>query len=269
VDDVVQETLCDAIASGRAPGSPEDFRRWVLAIARFKVVDAHRASVRERASESVEVASPPPPVEAMGLLRWAERQLPRSDGTSTLRWMLREAEGDKLESIAADEALPAERVRQRVSRLRRWMRGRWLAEMALIAAVAVVSAGALSRRQEVILPDLAGSSAPLDVPVDERLHGIYRLLRFTPATPLPAARQALVNRLAPALVATFDGRTVRATAADFDRTMTVDARSGEFHAVDATHAMRLSGSYAWEGDDLVVRIATGPWAGVARFQRAH
>src|SRR5262249_47188051 len=50
-----------------------------------------------------------------------------------------EGEGDKLERIAADENIPAARVRQRVSRMRRWMKERWLAEVALVAALGVAA----------------------------------------------------------------------------------------------------------------------------------
>jgi hypothetical protein len=51
--------------------------------------------------------------------------------------MAREGEGEKLENIAADEQVPAARVRQRVSRMRRWMKERWIAELAAVAALGV------------------------------------------------------------------------------------------------------------------------------------
>src|SRR6187549_2239183 len=51
--------------------------------------------------------------------------------------MAREGEGEKLESIAAEERVPAARVRQRVSRMRRWMKERWIAELAAVAALGV------------------------------------------------------------------------------------------------------------------------------------
>jgi hypothetical protein len=53
--------------------------------------------------------------------------------------MAREGEGEKLESIAAEERVPAARVRQRVSRMRRWMKERWLAELAAVAALAILA----------------------------------------------------------------------------------------------------------------------------------
>jgi DNA-directed RNA polymerase specialized sigma24 family protein len=296
VEDVVQATLCDAIASGRAPCQAEDFRRWVLAIARCKVVDTHRARGMAPVFDAVELTAsgapaeltaPPPPVEAMSMLRWAERQLaeqaappaPRARGTAaTLRWMLREAEGDKLEAIAADEALPAERVRQRVSRLRRWMRGRWLAEMALIAVVTIAAAGALRGRHEAILPELGASPSSSDprllpelgVPEsssDPRLLGAWQVVSFTPAEPLSPARRALVNRLVPGLAATFDGQTLRATARDFQRTYAALAAGGRVDAVESARGARFTASYAWDGADLVVTVPNGPWGGVVRLSR--
>ena len=52
--------------------------------------------------------------------------------------MLREGEGEKLESIAASEKLPPPRVRQRVSRLRRHFKENWQREVALLAALGVI-----------------------------------------------------------------------------------------------------------------------------------
>jgi cytoskeletal protein RodZ len=49
--------------------------------------------------------------------------------------MLREGDGEKLENIARDAKLPAPRVRKRVSRLRKFLRERWAAELALIGVL--------------------------------------------------------------------------------------------------------------------------------------
>ncbi|APR87350.1 hypothetical protein A7982_12699 [Minicystis rosea] len=270
VDDVVQATLCDALASGRAPQHGVDLQRFLLSIARFKVVDAHRAGARTADGEPRDLPVPPPPVEALSLWRWAERQLPPGEGSeATLRWMMREAEGDKLEAIAADEALPAERVRQRVSRLRRWMRERWLSELAVIAAlsVAVVSVLVATReRHETIAPEVpAGTPLP-----DARLRGTWKLLSFVPATPLPPARRALFDKLSPSLQVTFDGKTLEASAGDagFRRGYAVTrAQGGHLEAVEtAVEGRRVSITYAWDGEDLVVTSPHGRWAGVARFR---
>lgn len=270
VDDVVQATLCDALASDRAPSAADDLRRWLLSIARFKVVDAHRAAARSAGDDASELPVPAPPVEASSLLRWAERQLPK--GTEpTLRWMLREAEGDKLEAIAADEQLPAERVRQRVSRLRRWMRERWALEIAVVAAALLATTGVLratARRYEAIVPELAVES----VSRDARLVGTWHLVSFSPASPLPPVRRAIADRVAPSLVVAFDGRTLAATAAGggFARTYTATvAGGGLLSAIRASDAQASSATYGWDGEDLLVTIDEGPWAGKARLRRAR
>lgn len=270
VDDVVQSTLCDALASGRAPEGGDDLRRWLLAIARFKVVDAHRAGDRTTGETAADLPAPAPPLEAMSLLRWAERQLPR--GTEpTLRWMLREAEGEKLESIAADELVPAERVRKRVSRLRKWMRERWAAEIAVALVLALVSLSVLragARRREIILPEMATEVAARDA----RLIGTWQLVSFSPAAPLSPTRQAITDRLAPSFAVTFDGTTFAASAAEgaFQRNhAALHAGGGRIDAIDPIESRRASATYAWEGDELLVTIPTGTWAGKARLKRAR
>jgi DNA-directed RNA polymerase specialized sigma24 family protein len=274
VDDVVQATLCDALASGRAPGQPRDLQRWLLSIARFKVVDAHRAAKRAIPADPAEVPAQPAPIEARSLFRWAEQQLPE-DGTArtTLRWMLREAEGDKLEAIAADEALPAERVRQRVSRLRRWMRERWMAEIALVAALAIAGVAWLARSRgsyEIILPELDGGAAPAGTAPEERLLGTWKLVSFKPAAPLSAGRKALADRLAPTLAVSFDGRVLHATAGggSLDRGYaTTVAAGGKLEAIEIVGGRPVEATYAWDGDELVLTVPGGQWAGVARFRR--
>lgn len=140
VEDVVQTVLVEALASQKAPEDPGEIQRWLLGIARHKVADLHRKSGREQPSELPELPDVPAPVEERELVRWAEKQAgPTREAEATLRWMAREGEGDKLEHIAAEENLPAARVRQRVSRMRRWMKERWVAELAFVATLGVLA----------------------------------------------------------------------------------------------------------------------------------
>jgi DNA-directed RNA polymerase specialized sigma24 family protein len=143
VDDVVQTVLLDALAAAGRPADPVELRRWLLGVARHKVVDFHRRAHREPQAELPDIPDSPPPLEARGLARWAEREAgPEGDAQRTLAWMAREGEGEKLEAIAADEKLPAARVRQRVSRMRRWMKERWAAELAAVAVIGAVAVAA-------------------------------------------------------------------------------------------------------------------------------
>jgi len=140
-EDVVQATLADVLQAARVPEEPEEFRRFVFGVARNKVFDHFRRQKRYVAGESEnEAAAPEPPLSARDILRWAEGELPDSESHSTLEWMLREGDGEKLENIARDAQLPAPRVRKRVSRLRKLLRERWAAELALIGAL-VLAAG--------------------------------------------------------------------------------------------------------------------------------
>lgn len=189
-EDVIQTVLCEALASPRLPSDREELRRFLIGVARNKVADHFRKSSRETIDEVPELEAPPPPLEARGLVEWAERQAPGdAEAARTLDWMAREGEGEKLESIAEDEQLPATRVRQRVSRMRRWMKERWLAELALVAAVGLVvfvvwrigagpepEAHRLAPMPQPTLPDLERMA--LDRARDLREKGLERCRAF-------------------------------------------------------------------------------------------
>ncbi len=130
VDDLVQNVLADALDARGAPHDDAAFRRWVQGIARHKIADLYRRRGRlpphETDDDATGVADPGP---ATGeLSQWIERELPKTeDAQATLHWLLRESEGETLDEIAREAKLPAPRVRQRVSRLRRHFQTRWLA----------------------------------------------------------------------------------------------------------------------------------------------
>ncbi|RYE82958.1 MAG: sigma-70 family RNA polymerase sigma factor, partial [Myxococcales bacterium] len=137
VEDVVQATLTEALLATSAPEPLEELRRWVWGIARHKVADVHRKKRHVSDDDIPEPAAPGDGArEATDLLRWAERELPESEGArETLGWLLREGDGEKLEHIAEAERLPAPRVRQRVTRLRQHFRTRWQAQLAAVATL--------------------------------------------------------------------------------------------------------------------------------------
>ncbi|MRG96032.1 sigma-70 family RNA polymerase sigma factor [Polyangium spumosum] len=171
-DDIVQTVLCEALTAKNRPVDGAELRKYLLGIARHKVADAHRAAARLEMREPPELVAGPPPVEEEALVRWAERQAPATEeAKKTLAWMAREGEGEKLESIAEEEQVPAARVRQRVSRMRRWMKERWLAELAAVAAL-VALAAILWRvvkdadEPEALVPVPDKVPAPPDTPLD-------------------------------------------------------------------------------------------------------
>jgi RNA polymerase sigma factor (sigma-70 family) len=139
-EDVVQATLADVLSASHVPEDPEEFRRFVFGVARNKVFDHFRRQKRHTDDYDAEQAeAPEPPLSARDILRWAEGELPDSESQSTLEWMLREGDGEKLEHIARDARIPAPRVRKRVSRLRKLLRERWQAEL-MLAGLAVLLA---------------------------------------------------------------------------------------------------------------------------------
>src|SRR5450432_968450 len=142
-DDVVQAALADVLSAARVPEDAEEFRRFVFAVTRNKVFDHFRRRVREvPEEEAVEPAAAEAPLSARDILRWAEGKLPDSESEHTLEWMLREGDGEKLEQIARDANVPAPRVRQRVSRLRRFLREHCAAELMLgTLSLALLAAG--------------------------------------------------------------------------------------------------------------------------------
>jgi RNA polymerase sigma factor (sigma-70 family) len=136
VEDVVQSTLTDAVAAATGPENDDELRRWVWGIARHKIADAHRKARREAPAELPELEAPSEADhEERDLLRWAERELPSHEAKQTLGWLLREGEGEKLETIAEREQIPAPTVRQRVTRLRKHFRTRWEAQLAAVATL--------------------------------------------------------------------------------------------------------------------------------------
>ncbi|HEY2517835.1 MAG TPA: sigma-70 family RNA polymerase sigma factor [Polyangiaceae bacterium] len=139
VEDIVQATLAEAL-SPAAPLDEESLRRWLVGVAKNKIADLHRRGRRE-SFEVPEVAVEAPPHAERDLVRWAESALPADGGEQrqTLEWLLREGEGEKLESIAESEQIPAPRVRKRVSRLRAHLRAQWRKEVALLAALGIAA----------------------------------------------------------------------------------------------------------------------------------
>ncbi len=151
VDDVVQVVLAEAALSANRPADPTQARRWLYGILRNKIADYHRRPKREELVDSVHehAARSDDTQEVRSLLEWAMRELPPGmDAQRTLAWLVRESEGETLEEIARAEQLPPEQVRQRVSRLRRFFRERWVAQAAAAIAFVLLAAVVLWPRRE-------------------------------------------------------------------------------------------------------------------------
>jgi DNA-directed RNA polymerase specialized sigma24 family protein len=127
-DDVLQTVMCDALAASAAPASDVDAGRFIGGIAKNKVADFHRRSRRE-AHDAANVEELPSGqgarAEACVLLGAIAEDVTPS-AKQTLEWIVREHAGEELAQIAKEARLPAPVVRQRVSRMRRALRARWL-----------------------------------------------------------------------------------------------------------------------------------------------
>jgi DNA-directed RNA polymerase specialized sigma24 family protein len=167
-DDVVQSVLADALSSDGAPDEPEALRKWLFGVARHKIADFYRRNRREQPSDVEEKEAPSSgSAPAKDLLEWAEGELPPgSDAKRTFEWMLREGDGEKLESIAETEKVPAPRVRKRVSRMREHFRARWAAYVAGLAAagLAILIAFYMFRKKPV--PEAKIVPEPKPIPTE-------------------------------------------------------------------------------------------------------
>lgn len=167
VHDVVQSTLTEALAAKNAPETEEELTKWLFGIARNEIADHFRKRRREVPADpdDVDVADQPPSDgSAKGLLRWAKGELPPgSENEKTLEWMLREGEGEKLEHIAEESAVPAARVRKRVSRLREHFRVRYAAAIGLglvIVAIVIAILALRNKDEDRVAPVPSSEKAP-------------------------------------------------------------------------------------------------------------
>ncbi|MEO7035850.1 MAG: sigma-70 family RNA polymerase sigma factor [Polyangiaceae bacterium] len=197
VDDLVQNTLTDALVSPNPPSDEGDFQRWVHGIAKHKVADVYRRRGRRPLLDpeldcKIGCADPGP---ASGeLSQWIERELPKTEGAqATLHWLLRESDGETLDEIARAEALPAPRVRQRVSRLRRHLHSRWLALAAAGIALLLCVGVALHVWRSRTATAIAKDTVPLAHPMDSA----DAPARSAPVPDLPAASAPQPSQFAP------------------------------------------------------------------------
>jgi RNA polymerase sigma factor (sigma-70 family) len=215
-DDVVQATWTDVLQASQVPSDAQEFRRFVFGVARNKVIDHFRQRAREHASpeEIADSAEAGAPVSTRDLLRWAEGKLPDPESKDTLEWMLREGDGEKLEQIAREANLPAPRVRQRVSRLRRFLRRHWAAELLLGGALLLLGAYLFLRHREPELRALPEPRRVFPKPVPsavepERPAGDAKPAPLPSATPLPSAMPSATVSPLPSPVPSSSARTPR------------------------------------------------------------
>ncbi len=273
-EDLAQTVLCDALASPRLPTDPTELRRWVVAIARHKIADYHRRARRlvptaDGALDPVDERAEP--VEARELLEdvvlTAERE---ARGARTLAWLVREHEGERFSEIAADEGLPADVVRQRVSRLRRALRARYAGMLALLLASGGALAGMRAARTEhaaIVAEASTDEGRALGI-----LQGTWRVetLALDPAS---EAQLETSERVVLGRAASFDvvvaGTSVRVGPEISPRILrVVSARDGLVGlALRAESGAVAKATLSWEGEHVHVAFDDGRLRGTARLVR--
>jgi DNA-directed RNA polymerase specialized sigma24 family protein len=271
VGDVVHQVICDALGSEVAPEDPAEVPRWLFGITRHKVADHHRVS-RRRATEPLDparVAGRAAPLEARSLLRGVIADATRDPrAAETMHWIAREAEGERLDELAREVKLPAATVRQRVSRLRRWLQKRWLREALLVAAASVVVF--VVYRSVPRLPPIPPIVAdPLDNPAataSAALQGRWHVVSVAPDAALDPARRALVD--AEALTTTVaieaDRVTLSSATRHGERRLEVGpVESGHFEVrvIDGGGRVQRATATLDAGGRLVVDGRDGDWLG--------
>ncbi len=157
-DDVVQTVLCDALAVQAVPVQADDVPRWLTGIARRKVADEHRRRARCHPAELPDAGALTYP-EVPDLLRRIQSELVEPEQRRTLGWLLREHAGDSLQDIARELGIDPRAVRQRVCRLRRYLRARYV--WPLIAALTFGGGLAALQRQNAFRPAVSEAAASL------------------------------------------------------------------------------------------------------------
>ncbi|MFZ5893562.1 MAG: RNA polymerase sigma factor [Myxococcota bacterium] len=187
-DDVVQTVLCDALAVQAVPSEVAELPRFLTGIARNKVADEYRRRSRWKSSELPDL-SDTPQHEASDLLRRIDSELHEPEERETLASLMREHAGDSLYEIARERALAPDTLRQRICRLRKRLRARYLLPIALAVGLGVGVA-------QVIQPsDLVGVGEPAPLAA---YSGDWRVTRVEPS------RYASMH-----LRVRIEGRTVR------------------------------------------------------------
>lgn len=275
VGDVVHAVVCDALAA-EDPPPPGDVPRWLFGIARHKVADHHRHARRrpDGVMDAALVNGPAAPIEARSLLRGMIADATRDPRSAeTLGWIAREAAGERLDEMAREASLPAATVRQRVSRLRRWLQRRWRAEALLVLAAALAAVVvALHRTPAAPVPIAADPMGDASAAAGAALQGRWRVVAVEPDGSLDAARRALVDAEALSTVVDVDGTDLRFTSASHagERVVRAGAVAGGAFPVTvadaAGHAQRATASFDARGR-LVVVSGEGTWRGRAVLER--
>ncbi len=195
-EDVVQQTLCDAMSAHRRPAQDAEVAPWLMTILKRRICDWFRSPRTERFEESDPArghdanrgAGFDRAVDARDMLERVVAHVSAPD-RDTLRWLVEEHDGDTLETIAARDRCAGPVVRQRIHRFRQRLRARWL----LAATLSLVLWGAIAahRREAIIVRD---DMALAPVALAEAT-GLYEIDETSVGPGLSRADRALLDGL--------------------------------------------------------------------------
>lgn len=174
-DDLVQNVLCAALAAAAVPERPSELPRFVTGIARNKVVDERRRRGRWRSTELPDDLEAPQSPDARALLKQIDEEIVAPEERRALSWLVREHAGDSLYLLALEQSLEPATLRQRVSRLRRSLRKRYGAVLAVVLALA---GGASAWHAHVGPLNDAPAVAPANL---AKFAGTWRVVGVAPA----------------------------------------------------------------------------------------
>ena len=278
VEDVVHQTACEALAAEDPPLDPLEARRWLYGIASHKVADFHRRTRRAAVVHGLDpemLASLPPALEARSLLRGVLADATRDPrGAETMGWIAREMQGERLESLAREAGLPAATVRQRVSRLRRWLRTRWGREALMLVAASILTLVLVLRpdRAPPVEPIFADPAGNTTAAASIALQGRWHLVSLAPDAALSGPSQALLEGFGESSRIEVEGDVLQLEGA----TRAVSAHFVVGSVVQGQFEVRFTGSagaaqtalaHFDAGGRLVVVGSQGPWRGTVVLER--
>jgi len=222
-DDVVQTVLCDALTVEAVPERCSELPRFVTALARNKVIDEQRRRARWKRADLPEDLEAPRSTEARDLLRRIAEEVTEPEERRALDWLVREHQGDSLYLMALEQALEPATLRQRICRLRKSLRARYLAPL----VVALGLGAAFASRQTV-----QGPPATFNVDSISKYAGTWHVEQVSPAKFSGLARTVRIE----------GGRIfVYGPSETLGRELTVERLTSD-------HVTLRSGSNVWSGD---------------------
>lgn len=273
VEDVVQSALCDALANAHAPDEAHDLTRWVVGIARHKIADFHRRAHREVPDDLADPEAPPTAYEARETLRALLGHARDTRTRETFGWLLREADGEPLADVAREADLPAPTVRQRVSRLRRALRARWLLHVAALV-LAMVALRSLDRaddaRRELVAEPAALPETPAQA--QHRLSGAWEIAAVAPAPSLDLRRRTVAAAAARVTWVDVTGPQIVVQSPAFRIEGRIEVLRVHGATADAVlrdeHGRRVDARVRFARDGSVgISAASGVWSGSVTLAR--